>query len=601
MKILGLGDHIDCGAALIEDGRVIAAVNDERLVREKMVFGVPREGIRAVLELASTRPEEIDAVAVGTRNQHLVSDYTDFRGGWFGLERSGFKQLLFDVASRAARYRESLPILEKIYYALRRPAYGKRRRFWPDFLSEEFGITVPVTFVDHHYCHATSAYYSSDFGPNATILTIDGGGDGVSAKAYEVRDGRFTELKVVKSFDSLGAFYSYITQVSGFKAGRHEGKITGLAAHGCPIYEELLDSLLTWEDGGFRNVGNVFFHSAVETLRDLLPEDFDRADLAASVQRHAERLSVNFADHWVRRTGFGDVGLAGGLFGNVRINQKIHELDAVDRCFVHPGMSDAGMGLGAALAVYYDREPRPDPDTRCLDTVYLGPEFSAEEIEESLRAAGADFRRSENLESEIARLLADGAVVARFDGKMEYGPRALGNHTIMYQPTDPGVNEWLNEALDRTEFMPFAPAVLEEEAERCFHGLTGAERTARFMTMTFDCTAWMKEACPGVVHIDGTARPQIVREGDNPGFHQIIEEYRALTGLPMLINTSFNLHEEPIVCTPGDAVRAFEIGHLDFLAIGPFLAKNRAPIRARERRERGTLAETLHFAGEAAR
>ncbi|MFW6088697.1 MAG: carbamoyltransferase N-terminal domain-containing protein, partial [Gemmatimonadota bacterium] len=312
MKILGIGDHIDSGAALIEDGRVVAAVNDERLVREKMVFGVPRKGIRAVLELTGARPEDIDAVAIATRNQHLVPDYTDFRDGWFGLRRSGFKQILFDVGSRAARFRRSLPFLETVYYALRRPAYRKRRRFWPDFLRDEFGITAPVTFVDHHYCHATSAYYSSAFGSDATMITIDGGGDGISAKAYEVRDGRFTELKAVPSFDSLGAFYSYITQVSGFKAGRHEGKITGLAAHGRPIYEDMLDSLLTWEDGGFRNVGNVFFHSAVEEIRSRLPDDFDRTDLAASVQTHAERLAVNFAEHWIRHTGFGDVGLAGG-------------------------------------------------------------------------------------------------------------------------------------------------------------------------------------------------------------------------------------------------------------------------------------------------
>jgi len=597
MKILGIGDHIDSGASLVEDGRLVAAVNDERLVREKMVFGVPREGIRKILEITGTRPEEIDAVAIATRNQHLVPDYTDFRDGWFGLRRSGFKQILFDVGSKAARFRKSLPWLEDIYYALRRPAYRKRRSFWPELLENEFGITAPVTFIDHHYTHATSAYYSSDFGENATMITIDGGGDGISAKAFEVRGGRFTELKAVPSFDSLGAFYSYITQVSGFKAGRHEGKITGLAAHGEPIYQDMLDSLLTWEDGGFRNVGNVFFHSAVDEIKNRLPADFDRTDLAASVQKHAERLAVNFARHWVQHTGFGDVGLAGGLFGNVRINQMIHEIPEVERCFVHPGMSDCGVGVGAALAVYYDREPRPEIDTRCLETVFLGPEFSDEEIEACLKESDTDYRRPDDLAKEVARLLAGGAVVARFDGRMEYGPRALGNRTIMYKPNDPGVNHWLNEALKRTEFMPFAPAVMEEEAARCFHGLEGAERTARFMTITFDCTDWMKESCPGVVHVDGTARPQIVRKQDNPGFHRIIEEFRALTGLPAIINTSFNIHEEPIVCSPADAVRAFDIGHLDYLAIGPFLAKNPAPIRARERREQGVLS-AVDFAEE---
>jgi carbamoyltransferase len=385
------------------------------------------------------------------------------------------------------------------------------------------------------------------------VFSVDGGGDAVSAKAFRVRDGRVAELSKVPSFDSLGAFYSYITQICGFKAGRHEGKITGLAAHGEPKYVDLFDSLLTFRDGGFVNVGGLFFHSAVEEIRRRLPEDFDRADLSASVQAHAERLVLAYVSHWLEHDGSTDVALAGGLFGNVRINQKVHELPNVQRCFVHPGMSDAGMGVGAALAAYYESQPLPSLDTSCLEDVYLGPSFTDAEIE--------------------------GAVVARFDGRMEYGPRALGNRSILYRPDDPSVNDWLNEALGRTEFMPFAPATLAETADRCFIGIEGAERTSRFMTITFDCTPWMKENCPGVVHVDGTARPQVVRREDNPSYYRIIEEYGRLTGVPVIINTSFNMHEEPIVCSPKDALRAFILGHLDYLAIGPFLVKNPKPTR----------------------
>jgi carbamoyltransferase len=158
--------------------------------------------------------------------------------------------------------------------------------------------------------------------------------------------------------------------------------------------------------------------------------------------------------------------------------------------------------------------------------------------------------------------LADGAVVARFNGKMEYGPRALGNRTILYQAIDPTVNHWMNEALQRTEFMPFAPVVLVEYAQQCFKNMAGAENSARFMTITFDCTDWMAKTFPGVVHVDNTARPQLVSRTDNPSMHRILMEYHHLTGLPCLINTSFNMHEEPIVCTPYDAVRAFKLGIL---------------------------------------
>jgi len=308
----------------------------------------------------------------------------------------------------------------------------------------------------------------------------------------------------------------------------------------------------------------------------------------------------DFTRYWIERTGHSDVALSGGIFGNVLINQKVHELDVVDHCFVHPGMSDCGMGIGAALAVFYDREPRPKENTRCLDVVYLGPEYTEDEIKAALDATDVDYLRTDAIEEDVARLLAEGAVVARFDGRMEYGPRALGNRSILYQPNDPTVNDWLNEALKRTEFMPFAPAVLAEEAHRCFLNVEKAERTARFMTITFDCTDWMKQNCAGVVHIDGTARPQLVREQDNPSYYQIIKEYAAITGLPVIINTSFNLHEEPIVCSPEDAVRAFQLGHLDYLAIGRFLARNPAPIDAKGRRERGATAEALVQAEAAA-
>ena len=181
------------------------------------------------------------------------------------------------------------------------------------------------------------------------------------------------------------------------------------------------------------------------------------------------------------------------------------------------------------------------------------------------------FEKPLNLEKRIAELLTSGKIVAHFNGRMEYGPRALGNRTIMYHAKDPDVNLWLNTQLGRTEFMPFAPATLYEERERCYKNIQGAEHTAQFMTITFDCTDFMLEHCPAAVHVDGTARPQLVAQEANPRFYNIIKEYHKLTGNPSIINTSFNMHEEPIVCTPKDAVRAFVLGNLHYLAIGNYL------------------------------
>ncbi|MEM7023727.1 MAG: carbamoyltransferase C-terminal domain-containing protein, partial [Pseudomonadota bacterium] len=305
-------------------------------------------------------------------------------------------------------------------------------------------------------------------------------------------------------------------------------------------------------------------------------------DLAASIQQHSERLAARYIGHHLGPDRPRNLAIAGGLFANVRINQKLQEMPGVERIFIHPGMTDAGLAVGAALTPCMHGFPNPSPWRReTLPSVYLGAEFSDTQIEGELTANDLDYTRARDVESEIAQLLAEGHVVARFAGRMEYGPRALGNRSILYQPSDPSANDWLNTALRRTEFMPFAPATLDEHAETSYQNTAGARETARFMTITFDVTARTRQTCAGAVHIDGTARPQLVRAADNPSFHRIIEAFYRITGVPTVLNTSFNMHEEPIVYSPADAVRAFLLGHLDYLAIGDFLVRSPTPITRR--------------------
>ncbi len=578
MRILGIGDHVSCGSALVEDGEVVSAITDERLVREKMVFGVPRESIRAIMEYHGLKPDDIDAVSVATRNQHLIDGYVDFKNGWFGLKRSKFKQALFEVASNVSKLRQSFPFLDNVYYGMRQPAFNKRRTALARIFRDEFGIRAPVRFLDHHYCHITSAYYTSGY-KNAVVFSIDGGGDGKSCAVYDAADGNLTELTTVSSFDSLGAFYSYITQICGFNAGRHEGKITGMAAYGEPEYIDILRQILIEKDGRFKNIANVFFLSALRELQRLLPADFSHKNLAASIQQYAEELVVGMVQHWVRETGQANVAMAGGVCSNVKINQRVHEIPGVESVFIHPGMPDDGMPVGAALGLYHELAgEKYDPEFVAMPHVYLGPKYSNDAIKADLDKENIEAVFFEDIETKIAGLLADNAIIARFNGRMEYGPRALGNRTILYGPTDPTITFWLNESLQRTEFMPFAPVVMAEHMDKCFVNMKGAENTARFMTITFDCTDWMAENCPAVVHVDNTARPQLVSPADNPSMYRILEEYYKLTGLPVLINTSFNMHEEPIVCSPYDAIRAFKLGHLDYLAIGNWLARNPVPL-----------------------
>jgi len=270
---------------------------------------------------------------------------------------------------------------------------------------------------------------------------------------------------------------------------------------------------------------------------------------------------------YLRKTGLRNLVLSGGVVANVKLNQRLRELVGVEGIFIHPNMGDGGCGTGAALIEWGGT---PESISR-LNDVYLGPEFSSDLIAEALKRAQLPASEVRPIAPAIAKLLSEGKVVARFDGRMEYGPRALGNRSILYHAKEPAVNQWLNQRLGRTEFMPFAPATLFEQRADCYERTSGAEYAAQFMTLTFDCTAAMKRDCPAAVHVDGTARPQLVSRESSPGFHEILTEYHRLTGIPSVINTSFNMHEEPIVCTPDDAVRAFLQGNLDYLAIGDFL------------------------------
>jgi carbamoyltransferase len=290
--------------------------------------------------------------------------------------------------------------------------------------------------------------------------------------------------------------------------------------------------------------------------------------MAYAIQKRSEDQVLNFIKMHVPTIHGRNITLAGGVFANVRINQKVKEL-GFSNIFIQPAMDDGGLSVGVALSRVREMGIVPVRQK----TAFLGPGFEEAEMEEALKAARVSYSRVDNMAYALADLLVEGKVIARYDGRMEFGPRALGNRSILYHTRDPSVNTWLNTRLGRTEFMPFAPATLSEEADRCYLGLDGARHAAEFMTITFDCTEFMKEKSPAVVHVDGTARAQIVTPESNPGFHEIISEYYKKSGIPSLVNTSFNMHESPIVCTPQDAVTSFLEGRLDYLALGPFLVK----------------------------
>jgi len=570
MMVLGLIDSKPSTVALLDGNRIVAAVAEERLCRMKMASGMPRQAIDQLLQMAGIGPGEIDRVAVAQRVSVFEPQPIPW-SGWFDEEEQQERTLRFDQLGAAlAPALGRFPLAWKVHHRLKRWVFRHRVEALPRALREGHGIVAPATFYDHHYCHATSAYFTSGF-DEALVLTLDGGGDGLSGSVYVGRGNRLERLATVDSFNSLGNFYSYITTLCGFKAERHEGKVTGLAAIGRPIHAPILRQFVAYREPGQIRYGVPMYHrSALRLLRERLPRDFDRADLAASAQLVLEEVGQAFVRYWLQRTGLRDVAVAGGVFANVKFNQRVHQLEEVDRLFVHPAMDDSGLSVGSALAALAE-DPGDEPLGRRLDDVYFGPRYDDRAVEAALRDEDYRVEHAADVHGRIAELLAEGHVVARFCGRMEYGPRALGHRSILYGTGDPSVNDWLNERLQRTEFMPFGPATLADHAAACYHGIAGAEDPARFMTVTFDCTEQMRRQSPGCVHTDGTARPQIVDRETAPDFFGILTAYHRLTGIPSLINTSFNIHEEPIVCTPQDALRAFRQGNLDYLAMNDTL------------------------------
>lgn len=554
--ILGFHSHNLTGAALIRDGKIISAVNEERLDRVKNTQAFPEKSIKEVIREAGIKNNEIDYIILGDFKYNLpyVSEY--------------FKRLL---ATSPAYYRLLLGRIKHVWSMKRqctRANYNYIRKNFPN---------IKVGNIEHHIGHAASAHFTSGNDRNL-IVTIDGWGDRISNGAFIGKRDKIEKLYETCDLDSLGYFYSRITVALGFKAHRHEGKITGLAAYGKPTKEltNLMNNMGFFDEKNMKfkfNLGGDYFPTLAldKKFIDKISK-FKREDVAAAAQKFLEDMARKYITALIDKEGSSHLVCAGGTFANVKLNQVIKSVPGVKSIFIHPNMGDEGLGLGSALQAYNSNVGYMNVK---LNDVYFGPEFSNNEIEKELKKTKLEYEYLEDIECQIAELLAKERVVARFNGRMEYGPRALGNRTILYQTQDKSVNDWLNKRLRRTEFMPFAPVTLARYANKCYKDVKGAEYAAKFMTITFDCTDWMKENCSGVVHVDGTARPQLIDGSENPSYFKIVDEYRKITGIPCLINTSFNMHEEPIVCTPNDAIRSFMEGDLDYLAIGNYLVKGK--------------------------
>lgn len=557
MKILGIANDETASACMIHDGVLVAAVSEERFTRVKMDNSWPSHAIEYCLNYLNTSLEEIDLIAYG----------------WsFGFDAESHLLNYFDrIVHEVQNNPEGLSIFrERIDVEIKQDR-KKRNEFW-NFVKKH-GLELKACSYDHHESHAFSAYSCSPF-DRALVVTCDGRGDFMSLTVSQISPDEVTPLYRASSVDSLGFFYGRITGLLGYRPHRHEGKVTGLAAHGDP--EKLLPlmkEMIYVEEGKiYGKCGDYFrpfYSNYSDPLKNMVKEN-SREDVAAAAQVHLEQCVTDLVTHYVQATGAEYICLSGGVFANVRANQCILEIPGVKNIFVQPQMGDGGLCVGASARALYERGT---PGIK-MKNMYLGPEYSTGEIEAALRGDhGITFEKDSDPVDSAIDALRNNRVVGWFDGRMEFGPRALCNRSIIYHCRDQTVNDWLNERLDRTEFMPFAPVTMEELAPRCYHGWQEDHIASRYMTVTYYCTEAMKENCPATVHVDGTARPQVVSKTGNPKMYRLLKRYYEEEGGLSLINTSFNRHEEPIVNTPAEAVDALSRGVIDVLILGPYVVR----------------------------
>ncbi|MEO1971624.1 MAG: carbamoyltransferase C-terminal domain-containing protein, partial [Pirellulaceae bacterium] len=514
-------------AALVVDGELIAAAEEERFVGVKFANGrLPRHAAEFCLRQAGLEIHDIDAVV--------------FAG---------------------ATYENFDTILHR-------------------FLEYQFGHAPPVVLVDHHAAHAASTYFGSGW-DESLVVTIDRSGDRKSTTVSTARNGQIQLVESTGRENSLGLFYSAVTQFLGFESDRDEYKVMGMSAYGRPVHDfshvlEITSSGYQFHCDFIRGIlDGVPGPSKQERLFDAFPLNLhprvpgtpfqdDHFNVAASAQYQLEQAVLQVIKHHVDSTGIRRVCLAGGVALNCLLNQKIREADFVDEIYAPPVCSDAGLALGAAYLHGANNGDQPRP----LGHAYWGPEFSDTEIRDVLVRSKLNYQETADPVAAAVERIAAGKILGWFQGRMEYGPRALGNRSILASPQNANMKERINSRVKfREEFRPFAPSMLSSDTSEYFENATFSP----FMTQTFTAKNKLREQAPATVHEDATSRPQSVLAGTNPLFASLISSLGKATGVPVVLNTSLNAYSDPIACEPYQALRTFFATGLDSMVMGNFV------------------------------
>jgi carbamoyltransferase len=547
----------DSAAALLRDGQIVAACQEERLSRKKHDANFPSRAVKYVLREAGISTGQLDAV------------------GFYDKPLLKFERMLSTYVATFPRSFNS--------FRTAMPVWIKEKLWVPAIIRRELRpYAGPILFAEHHMSHAASCFLVSPF-QEAAILTVDGVGEWATA-SFGVGRGCDIELfKEIRFPHSLGLLYSAFTYYLGFKVNSAEYKVMGLAPYGKPVhYDRIMKEMVHLNpDGSFKLNMKYFSYDYGLTMTNGAFDDFfggpprkpetwmaeREFDIAASVQKVCEEIVLTMARYIHKETGLSDLCMAGGVALNCVANGRVIRETPMKRLFVQPAAGDAGGAVGVAHYLYntLEKQPRGKPWTHA----YLGPAYGDQEIKAYLDGAGARYHElpRQELLARTARLLADGHVIGWFQGRMEFGPRALGGRSILADPRDPKMRDTLNLKIKfREGFRPFAPSALAEKASQWFE----LDCESPYMLLVAPVREG-KRVIPSVTHVDHSARIQTVTRAESPLYYDLIAEFEKVTGVPVLINTSFNVRGEPIVCTPADAYLCFMRTHMDELVLGPYL------------------------------
>jgi carbamoyltransferase len=541
MYILGLNVSHNSSAALIKDGKIVAAIEEERLNRMKRTTTFAKYSVKWVLNQGNITLDDVDHVAVAYDFELLKNNKNPWEHNTIAHDdttEEGFKRILDD------NYRQ--------YYKIKREL-------------ETYGFKKWIN-VHHHMAHAAGTYFLSGFN-EANIIVLDGRGEDTSTSLMYGKDGTIEIIKQFPIKDSLGHIYTYVTHLCGLYSNiGQEGKTMGLAPYGKPdpAMETIFNKIITFNNGAYSvNRDQLRKLKKYEQPEGKINET--SRNLAFYVQKTYEEALLFLAGTMYNLTKNPYFALSGGVALNCEANRLLLEQDFVKNIYVQPSAYDGGSAIGAALYVYSTLKKLLPAKA---EDAYLGPSFSNEDIEKALRLYSLKYEKVTEPESAAAELLAKGDIIGWFQGKMEFGPRALGNRSIFADPRKEDMKDKVNNRVKyREDWRPFAPAVLLEKMDEYF----GMTYESPHMTVSLLTNEDKRKDIQAAIHIDGTARLQTVSRQSNLKFHTLLNKFYEITGVPVLLNTSFNIKGEPIVCTPRDAIRTFYSSGLNALIMGDFL------------------------------